>query len=383
MAERTRRLARLALPAMIIALAAGCSQPADEDGDPRGGETPPQQTASPSQAGPIAAIAEAHGEAVVNISTTRRAGPRLSGPAEPFQDGPFGESFERFFGGGKEPPRQKASLGSGFVVSSDGYVVTNAHVVAGASEIVVRLSDRRRLSAELVGKDKATDLALLRVEANGLPTVTFAANGELEVGEWVVAVGAPFGFANSVTAGIVSAKGRSLPRDPGSYVPFLQTDVAINPGNSGGPLFNLDGEVVGVNAQIYSKSGGYMGLSFAIPAAVAQDVIAQLKADGEVRHGWLGVAIQEVDRDLARSLGVDKPRGGIITRVEPDSPAAEAGLRTGDVILAVDGQEVAKASDLPPLVGSRKPGETLVLTLMRDGERLTREVTLGALSERS
>jgi serine protease Do len=380
MADGFRRLARCALVPLALVVAAGCSeQPAPNGGS--GGAGPPAAAEGVSaNGGAFAPIVAAHGPAVVNISTTRKAADRADLP-EQFRGTPFEEFFRRFFDGG-ERPRQSHSLGSGFIVSGDGHVVTNAHVVAGASEIVVRLSDRRQLAAEVVGMDKATDLALLKVAAEGLPTLTFADSDRVEVGEWVVAMGSPFGFANSVTAGIVSAKGRSLPGDAGSYVPFLQTDVAINPGNSGGPLFNQDGQVVGVNAQIYSKSGGYMGLSFAIPASVAANVVAQLKESGEARHGWLGVAVQDVDRELAASLGLEQPGGGIITRVEPDSPAAAAGLATGDVIVAVDGKTVGDASDLPPLVGGHKPGTALTLTLIRDGERIQREVELGALADR-
>lgn len=382
MADGFRRLARhvVMLP-VVAALAAGCGEPAtDSDNQPA---PPSRVTPAPGDGGGFAAIAAANGAAVVNISTTRKAEATGSEIPEQLRGTPFEEFFERFFGGDPGQPHKTHSLGSGFIVASDGYVVTNAHVVAQATEIVVRLSDRRQLTAEVVGKDKVTDLALLRVHARDLPTVTWAEGQEVRVGEWVVAMGAPFGFENSVTAGIVSAKGRSLPGDPGSYVPFLQTDVAINPGNSGGPLFDLDGRVVGVNAQIYSRSGGYMGLSFAIPANIAREVIAELKATGKVSHGWMGVAIQEVNRELAASLDLDKPRGGIVTQVVAESPAAKAGVRTGDVIVAVDGEPVAEASDIPPLVGRKKPGSVVRLTLIRDGERIEREVTLAALGEHS
>jgi serine protease Do len=273
------------------------------------------------------------------------------------------------------------SLGSGFIVSGDGHIVTNAHVIKDASKIVVQLNDRRQLEAEVLGKDMATDLALLKVDGEDLPTVTWSEDGDLAVGEWVLAMGAPFGFENSATAGIVSAKGRSIPGKAGGYVPFLQTDVAINPGSSGGPLFNTDGEVVGVNAQIYSRSGGYMGLSFAIPAEVARDVVAQIKEDGDVRHGYLGVSVQDINRELADSLGLETPRGGLINRVKPGSAAAEAGLRTGDVILAVDGESVSTAGDIPPKLGAHEPGEEVTLTLLRDGETVERTVTLGSLAK--
>ncbi len=381
MAAPLRILGCLLLALPIV----GCSEP------PAGSETsrvapPPGAAPAPHRApGDIARIAADNGPAVVNIATTRHVphGDGVPGLPERFRGTPLEELFRRFFGGEAPPRRQfeARSLGSGFVIDRAGYVVTNAHVVAEADEILVQLSDRRQLRAELVGEDRATDLALLKVAAEGLTTVDLADGDEIRVGEWVVAMGAPFGFENSVTAGIVSAKGRSLPDRTGSYVPFLQTDVAINPGNSGGPLFNLDGEVVGVNAQIYSRSGGYMGLSFAIPAGVVREVVADLRSTGEVRHGWLGVALQDVSRELARSLGLDSPEGGVVTRVMEGSPAADAGLRPGDVIVAVGGEPVAEAGDIPPRIGRLKPGSKVTLTLVREGERIREEVTLGALSE--
>ena len=363
---------------------AGC---ADSDTVDRG-EAPAkpetQGTAAGGSAlpGNFAGIVESQGQAVVNISTTKRVergGPQLP---ERFEDTPMEPFFRRFFGApGGQQQREVHSLGSGFVVSSDGHIVTNAHVIKDASEIVVQFNDRRQLKAEVLGKDMATDLALLKVDAEDLPTVTWSNGSDLRVGEWVLAMGAPFGFENSATAGIVSAKGRSIPGKAGGYVPFLQTDVAINPGSSGGPLFNTDGEVVGVNAQIYSRSGGYMGLSFAIPAEVAQDVVAQIKEDGDVRHGYLGVSVQDVNRELADSLGLDTPRGGLINRIMPGSAAAEAGLKTGDVILAVDGESVSTAGDIPPKLGAHEPGEEVTLTLLRDGEEIEQTVTLGSLAQ--
>ncbi|MEF8982940.1 Do family serine endopeptidase [Thiohalorhabdus sp.] len=342
-----------------------------------------QVTRAPADSLPgFTGIVEANRDAVVNISTTRKVGGGGPPIPERFKGTPFEEFFKRFFGergGGRE--RKVSSLGSGFIVSSDGHIVTNAHVVKQASKVVVQLADRRQLEAEVLGKDMATDLAVLKVDAEGLPTVHWAAGNGPQVGEWVLAMGSPFGFEHSVTSGIVSAKGRSIPGQSGSYVPFLQTDVAINPGSSGGPLFNLEGEVVGVNAQIYSKSGGYMGLSFAIPSKVAQDVVAEIKADGEVTHGYLGVAVQDMNRELAQSMGLDKPRGGLVTRVRPGTPAEEADLQAGDVILAVDGQTIRQAGDIPPLVGRKDPGSEVTLTLLRDEERIEKAVTLGALAE--
>ncbi|MEF8834426.1 MAG: DegQ family serine endoprotease [Halofilum sp. (in: g-proteobacteria)] len=321
--------------------------------------------------------------AVVNISTSREIEPQRGDLPPGFDvpelgDSPFGELFRKFFGERAQPrSRDTSSLGSGFIISSDGYVLTNGHVVAEADEIVVRLHDRRQFEAELVGTDKRSDVALLKIDAEGLPTVSTGDPEELRVGEWVLAIGSPFGFDHSVTAGIVSAKGRSLPND--NYVPFIQTDVAINPGNSGGPLFNLDGEVVGVNAQIFSRTGGFMGLSFAIPIDVAIDVADQLRESGEVARGWLGVVIQEVTRDLAESFGMERTRGALVARVLPDSPAAKAGLRVGDVIIGFNGEEVPRSSALPPIVGRTPIGSKAEVDIVRDGERMTLRVTIGRL----
>ncbi|KPV40323.1 hypothetical protein AN478_07275 [Thiohalorhabdus denitrificans] len=343
------------------------------------------EEASASSAAGLPAFSEIvqdNREAVVNISTTRKVdGPGQEIP-ERFRGTPFEDFFKRFFegpGGGQE--REVQSLGSGFVVSSNGHIVTNAHVVRQASEIVVQFADRRQRKAEVLGKDMATDLAVLKVDAEDLPTVRWSEDEAPQVGEWVLAMGSPFGFEHSVTSGIISAKGRSIPGQAGSYVPFLQTDVAINPGSSGGPLFNLDGEVVGVNAQIFSKSGGYMGLSFAIPSDVARDVVAEIKENGEVRHGYLGVGIQDMDRDLARSMGLDKPRGGLVADVKPGSPADEGGLQSGDIILEVDGESIGQAGDIPPLIGRLEPGTEVTLTLLREEERIEKTVTLGSLRE--
>ncbi|TXH92520.1 MAG: Do family serine endopeptidase, partial [Pseudomonas sp.] len=285
-------------------------------------------------------LVEEASPAVVNISTRQNLPQRdvaIQGQMPDLEGLPpmFREFFERNVpqmprapGGGRQ--REAQSLGSGFIISDDGYVLTNNHVVADADEIIVRLSDRSELEARLIGADPRTDVALLKVEGRGLPTVMLGKSHALKVGEWVLAIGSPFGFDHSVTAGIVSAKGRSLPNE--SYVPFIQTDVAINPGNSGGPLFNLDGEVVGINSQIFTRSGGFMGLSFAIPIDVAMDVANQLKAEGKVSRGWLGVVIQEVNKDLAESFGLDKPAGALVAQVLEGGPAARGGLQVGDVI---------------------------------------------------
>lgn len=324
---------------------------------------------------------------VVNISTSREIEygqadlpPGFDIPE--FEDSPFGELFRKFFGEDALPRyRDTASLGSGFIISPDGYILTNGHVVAEADEIVVRLHDRRQFEAELIGVDERSDVALLKVEADGdLRAVTMGDPAGLEVGEWVLAIGSPFGFDHSVTAGIVSAKGRSLPSD--NYVPFIQTDVAINPGNSGGPLFNLDGEVVGINAQIFSRTGGFMGLSFAIPIDVAANVAEQLRTKGEVTRGWLGVMIQEVTHELARSFGMERAYGALVARVLPDSPAEKAGIEVGDVIVGFNGRVVPSSGALPPMVGRTQVGELARVTVVRDGRERTLRVRIGRLPER-
>jgi serine protease Do len=309
-------------------------------------------------------LAEKQSPAVVNIATTqdkRKARPgRMPEPDEMF------DFFRRFMPPEGErfmPPRR--GQGSGFLISEDGYILTNTHVVDDTDEVIVKLNDRREFRARVVGTDDRTDIALLKIEADKLPRVTIGDPGRLKVGEWVLAIGAPFGFENSVTAGIVSAKGRSLPQE--NYVPFIQTDVAVNPGNSGGPLFNMKGEVVGVNSQIISRSGGYMGLSFAIPIDVAMDVAMQLKSGGRVDRGRLGVLIQEVSADLAESFGLDKPKGALVAEVETGSPAAKAGVEVSDIILRFDGREVESSIDLPRMVGATKPGTRSTLTLWRKG----------------
>ena len=318
-------------------------------------------------------LAKQAAPSVVNVS----AAPE-SDSDEPGAEG-FEDWFRRFFEDGPAPPSSRAAQGSGFVISEDGHILTSRHVVRGAGEIEVTLSDRRRFVAELVGEDAASDLAVLKIDADDLDPVTIGDPAKLEVGAWVMAIGSPFGFETSVTAGIVSAKQRSLVDD--QYVPFIQTDVAINPGNSGGPLFNLQGEVVGINAQIFSRSGGFQGVSFAIPIDVAMDVAKQLRDKGRVARGWLGVQIQEVDPALAESFGMDKPTGALVARVFPGSPAEAAGFRDGDVILAFGGHDIPSAAALPPRVGSTPPGEEVDVTVLRDGERQRLGVTLGELPE--
>ncbi|HLR17745.1 MAG TPA: DegQ family serine endoprotease [Alcanivoracaceae bacterium] len=314
---------------------------------------------------------------VVNISTLQKASSRQGGNIT----GQVPEFFRHFFEGLEDhftlPERDRESQGSGFIISSDGYILTNYHVVHGADEVLVRLQDLRELKATVVGTDKQSDMAVLKIDAKGLQPVKIGSSDELKVGEWVLAIGAPFGFESTVTAGIVSAVGRSLPNE--NYVPFIQTDVAINPGNSGGPLFNMAGEVVGINSQIISRSGGFMGLSFAIPIDMAMEVVDQLKETGEVKRGWLGVMIQGVDRDLAASFGLDKPMGALVAQVSPDSPALKAGVKAGDVIIKFNGIEVKRSSHLPHLVGRVKPGTKVNMEVLRNGKKRTLKVVVEAM----
>ncbi len=329
-------------------------------------------------------LVEKHSAAVVNISTKHTAKFGKGSPhdflgKEGEKNEMLDELMRRFFdrdGGGFPGERDSSSLGSGFIISKDGYVVTNHHVIADADEIIVKLSDRRELVAKLVGSDKRSDVALLKVEADNLPVLETGSSEDLKVGEWVIAIGSPFGFDHSVTAGIVSAKGRSLPTE--NYVPFLQTDVAINPGNSGGPLFNLKGEVVGINSQIYSRSGGFMGVSFAIPVDIAKGVIAQLKSKGRVSRGWLGVYIQEVTRELALSFGLDRPKGALIVDVMKDGPAKDI-LQQGDIVLEFDGKKVENASALPVLVGSTPIEKEVDIKVRRGDETKHLSLTLAEL----
>src|SRR3989454_1935374 len=334
-------------------------------------------------------LVEDQGNAVVNISTTqavRRTGalPQVPG----MEDEEVLEFFRRFIprqpgpgqpGPGPSPRPESRSLGSGFIISQDGYVLTNAHVVEGADEITVKFTDKREFKAKVIGADKRTDIALIKIDATGLPAVRFGDPAKLKVGEWVVAIGSPFGFENTVTAGIVSAKGRSLPQK--KFVPFIQTDVAINPGNSGGPLFNMRGEVVGINSQIYSRTGGFMGLSFAIPIDVALDIQKQLRDKGRVARGRIGVVIQEVTRDLATSFGLDRPRGALVNSVEKGSPADRAGIEASDIIIGFDGRPVENSSDLPRLVGSTRPGSQAAVEVWRKGATRKLSITVGELQE--
>lgn len=330
-------------------------------------------------------LVRAVGPSVVNIRTYTRAPEAASA-----QDEQTREFLRRFFGiplpqgdegsapqaSGEERP---AGVGSGFILEPDGYVLTNAHVVDGADRIVVTLTDHREFVARLVGVDQRTDVALLRISANGLPAVRIGDSSRLQVGEWVVAIGSPFGLDNTVTAGIVSAKAR----DTGDYTPLIQTDVAVNPGNSGGPLIDMQGRVVGMNSQIYSRTGGFMGISFAVPIDQAMAVADQLKATGHVVRGKIGVAVDGVSRELAASLGLDGPRGALVAGVERGGAADAAGVRPGDIITAVDGHEVDRSSDLPRLVGAVRPGSRVPLEVFRLGKRETLQVTVGSWSDKA
>ncbi len=327
-------------------------------------------------------LVEKQGPAVVNISTAQNVRERANMPQMPNLDenDPFYEFFRRFMPQNPgQSPREFStrSLGSGFIISADGYVLTNAHVVDGADEITVRLTDKREFKAKVVGADKRTDVALIKIEASGLPMVKLGDPNKLKVGEWVLAIGSPFGFDNTVTAGIVSGKGRSLPQE--NLVPFIQTDAAVNPGNSGGPLFNLRGEVVGMNSQIYSRTGGYMGLSFAIPIDLALDVQNQLRSTGRVSRGRIGVVIQEVTKELADSFGLAKPEGALVNSVEKGGPAEKAGVEVSDIIIKFDGKSVSSSSDLPRIVGATRPGSKVGMQVWRKGAAKDLTVTVGEI----
>lgn len=324
-------------------------------------------------------LVERQSASVVNITTTQEKGamthPRI--PNMPKDE--MSEFFRRFMPqeGEKRATPPRRGQGSGFIISSDGYILTNTHVIDAVDEVTVKLNDKREFTARVIGSDDRTDIALLKIEASNLPKVTIGEPSRLKVGEWVLAIGAPFGFENSATAGIVSAKGRALPDE--NYVPFIQTDVAVNPGNSGGPLFNLRGEVVGVNSQIISRSGGYMGLSFAIPIDVAMDVAKQIRDDGKVNRGRLGVLIQEVTADLADSFGLKNPRGALVSEVESGGPADKAGLKPSDIILKFDGRDVPNSIELPRMVGATSPGTRSTLEIWRKGRTQQIDIVVGAM----
>ncbi len=325
-------------------------------------------------------LVEKYGPAVVNIQATGspQTQAQMQGPNAQ-QDVP--EIFRRFFGPMPQPRDggTRVSMGSGFVISADGYVLTNNHVVEGADTVTVRLSDRRELEAKVIGSDAEYDIALLKINATGLPVVALGDSRSVKAGQWVVAIGSPFGFDHSVTAGIVSAIGRNFGGTDQQYVPFIQTDVPINRGNSGGPLFNLDGQVIGINSQIFSNTGGFMGVSFAIPIDIAMNAVEQIKTTGHVSRGMIGVQIQNVDRTNSQALGLARIGGALVNKVTPGSGADKAGVQVGDVILGFGGHDIVTSNDLPPLVGSSKPGSKADLKIWRDGKTLTLPVTVGEL----
>jgi serine protease Do len=341
----------------------------------------PAQAASPQGLPDFSTLAQRSSPTVVNISTTQQVRRTAETDPELPEGHPYDDLLERFL----ESPREEvvpenfesSSLGSGVIISVEGEILTNYHVIRGAEEIIVKLADRRQVRARVVGVDPASDLALLEIDADDLPVATIGNVDDLKVGEWVMAIGSPFGFDYSVTSGIVSAKGRRVGEEV--YVPFIQTDVAINPGNSGGPLFNMDGEVVGINSQIYSETGGFMGVSFAIPVNLAMEVAEQLRTEGHVSRGWLGVDIQDVTRELAESFGMSRPEGALVRAILPESPAAKAGLKVGDIILEFAGQAVYSADELPPLVGSSAAGTEAPVAIMRGSNLESITIRLGEL----
>ena len=366
---------RAAVLAALIPAFAGCT--ASTAATPATAPVATQSAAVARGVPDFTQLVKQAGPAVVNISVTKEA--QVSQQSLPSdEDDPMYQFFKRF---AVPMPKQAPvrGIGSGFIVSADGYILTNAHVVDGVKEVHVKLTDRREFTAKVIGVDKKTDVALIKIDAKNLPAVKIGESKDVQVGQWVAAVGSPFGFENSVTAGIVSATSRSLPG--GNYVPFIQTDVAVNPGNSGGPLFDLDGNVVGINSQIYSASGGYMGLSFAIPIDVAMNVMQQLKSAGHVTRGRIGVAVQSVNQSLSQSFGLPKPEGALVSSVDDKGPAKRAGIRAGDVILAWNGKAIDDSSDLPVLVAGTKPGTRAEVKVWRDGAERTLGVTVGTMQD--
>ena len=373
----------LAVSLLAAALAA-CSPSADAPSKAGQGASAPTQAGAQASGAPVqalpdfAAIAEANKGAVVNITAIVSA-PRQRAEGDEQQDdgNPMNEFLRRFGMEGQMPPQPREGMGSGFVVDPNGVILTNAHVVEGADEVRVKLADRREFKGKIAGLDHTTDIAVVKIDAKDLPTVKLGDASKIRVGEWVVAIGSPFGFENTVTSGIVSGTSRSLPE--GSYVPFIQTDAAVNPGNSGGPLFNMRGEVIGINSAIYSRTGGYMGLAFAIPIDVAKNVEDQLLKTGKVERGRLGVGIQEVSASLARSFGLERPQGALVSTVESGGPAEKAGVQPGDVILAFNGKKIEQSSELPPLVAQTKPGSKSQVEVWRGGKKQTLGVAVGEM----
>jgi serine protease Do len=376
---RLGRVGRLSAMAAILLVVAGCSKSDDLFPAAPSDSEAPRASSAPNAVGNVnlpdfTQLVERQGPAVVNISASK-AVPRISGAVPQLSEDPMLEFFRQFFPPEEVPQLQ--SLGSGFVIRADGYILTNAHVVAAADRIVVKMTDGRNFDATLIGLDPLTDIALLKIDAAGLPKVALGNVERVQVGEWVAAIGSPFGFENSVTAGIVSAKGRLLPGD--SYVPFIQTDVAVNPGNSGGPLFNLQGEVIGINSQIYSQTGGYMGVSFSIPIDVVVDVSEQLRKTGKVVRGRLGVAIQDLSKQTAEAVGFMGKVGALVVGIEKRGPADKGGLEVGDVVLKYNKQTVHDSTEMRRLVASTKPGESVEVEIWRKGRSRVMRVVADAL----
>lgn len=336
-------------------------------------------------------LAEKNGPVVVNISTTkklqsdRRLPPHFQGMPDELLKYFFGlpgrEGLPKDHGKKQRPQNEANSLGSGFILSEDGYILTNHHVIEGADDILVRMSNRTELKAKVIGTDPRTDVALIKVEAKGLPVAKIGKSSQIKVGQWVLAIGSPFGLDHTVSHGIISALGRALPDD--TYVPFIQTDVPINPGNSGGPLINLEGEVIGINSQIYSRSGGSVGLSFSIPIDIAMNVVEQIKSNGKFERGFLGVQVQEVSSELAKSFGLDKPIGALVAESIKNTPAEAAGIQSGDIILEFNGQKINRSTDLPPVVGVSPVGKPLPVVVLRNGKKIKLTAKLRALEERT
>jgi len=385
------KLRALAISLLAALALAGCSRPqipnAISDASAAAGtsvQSPSGPVQAPVQAVPdFAAVVDANKAAVVNITATMfktsAKAPQIQSPFGGGEDDPFEQFFKRFQGQGEVPQGPRQGLGSGFIVDPSGIILTNAHVVADADEVRVKLPDRREFKGKVAGIDPTTDIAVVKIDAKDLPAVKIGDPARTRVGEWVLAIGSPFGFENTVTAGIVSATSRSLPE--GSYVPFIQTDAAVNPGNSGGPLFNMKGEVIGINSQIYSRSGGFQGIAFAIPIDAAMNVEQQLLAHGKVERGRLGVGVQEVTQSLAKSFGLDRPRGALVSQVEPGSPAAKAGLKPGDVIIGLNGKAIEQSNQLPPLVAQIKPGAAAKIEVWRGGKTNEFTATVGAMQQ--
>ena len=375
----------LKVAALTVALAAAFSfmPAAQAEGSFFSSDSSATQAALPD----FTKLVEENGKGVVNISTIRNASMQTIQSPFPGLDDRTAELFRRFgfpivpFGPQEQRVPEQRGTGSGFIISSDGVILTNAHVVEGADEIRVRLTDNREFSGKVLGLDKKTDIAVIKIDAKNLPVLKIGSSEQLKVGEWVAAIGSPFGLDNTVTAGIVSAKSRALPSE--EYVPFIQTDVAVNPGNSGGPLFNMKGEVVGINSQIFSTSGGFMGLSFSIPIDLAIQIKDQLIENGRVIRGRIGVGIQAVTQDLAEAFGMKTPRGAVITQLEKDQPGEKAGLKVGDIVVALNGQAINSANDLPVKISAMKPGTKAKLTVLRNGKEQDITVTVAENPEDS